>query len=892
MVIRKLKEKIKSLIGNVNEDKVKNDLDEIEMIKIELDHRVNIVVNSSVNNASMNVHEYKKCLKLEIELLNKKDFIEKETYDKLFRRYTTLKKHYISLKVDTQINQEIFQRDYSVSNQRAPNFDHYFALNELKVQSQEKDTVIRKLKEKIKSLIGNVNEDKVKNDLDEIEMIKIELDHRVSKLIAENEHLKQTYKQLYDSIKPIRVRSKEQCVALITQVNQKSVEISDLNANLQEKGLIKVALNDELKKLKGKAFVHNAITTHTIALETLKINVEPLAHGLLNNKTTHSDYLRLTQEQAAILKEVVEQGKSQNLLNNSLDSSCEFVTDDKVVADEDDDVFVEATPIGTKVLVVNYEAVMIKNKPREDLKDLWKIMKAKFSTSKPTDFTDDYLLVTLKNMFEKTDAQDVIWRSQQIEHGQALVKKLKLFRDAAAAAHMKRIIKTIHVDFDKLTVMASEHNSLESVLHEITSAIISLGLVPNPPPSTSFIPPTRTNWDLLFQPLFDELLTPPPNVDLLALEVIALIAEVVAPEPTALTSSPSSKTVDQEAPSPKNVCEASSSSDVISIVVHTAAPNSEHVKKYTKDHPLDNIIDELRRPVSIRLQLYEQALFCYYDVQPDEFVDKDNLNHVYKLKKALYGLKKVPRAWYDWRTYLGFRRDYCTIKDYGWEFSFEVDGTVLLILIVFDIPERSSLQIKRSTMSLSFLFFESDVFLYGKMSYLTDYEEIDEGYVAFGGNPKEGKITRKVEGSAMPTDPRHTHIILQPSSFQPQKTHKPRKPKRKDTQVPQLSGHTESVVDVVVYKELDDSLVRAATTASSLEAEQKNDDTEMFDVNDLHGEEVFVEKEAANKEVSTAGEVNAASITTTVSAAAKITTKEITFAQELVEIKTSKPKAK
>ncbi|GJR76772.1 hypothetical protein Tco_0089137 [Tanacetum coccineum] len=58
------------------------------------------------------------CLKLETELLNKKDFIEKETYDKLFRRFKTLEKHCISLEVDTQLNQEIFQRDNSVSNQR------------------------------------------------------------------------------------------------------------------------------------------------------------------------------------------------------------------------------------------------------------------------------------------------------------------------------------------------------------------------------------------------------------------------------------------------------------------------------------------------------------------------------------------------------------------------------------------------------------------------------------------------------------------------------------------------------------------------------------------------------------------------------------------------------
>ncbi|GKC94763.1 integrase, catalytic region, zinc finger, CCHC-type containing protein [Tanacetum coccineum] len=113
----------------------------------------------------------------------------------------------------------------------------------------------------------------------------------------------------------------------------------------------------------------------------------------------------------------------------------------------------------------------------------------------------------------------------------------------------RRIIETIHVDFDELTAMASEHSSLGPALHEMTPATISSGLVPNPPPSTSFVPPSRTDWDLLFQPLFDELLTPPPSVDHPAPEVIALIAEVVAPEPAASTGSPSSTTVDQDAPS-------------------------------------------------------------------------------------------------------------------------------------------------------------------------------------------------------------------------------------------------------------------------------------------------------------------------------------------------------
>ncbi|GJW41101.1 retrovirus-related pol polyprotein from transposon TNT 1-94 [Tanacetum coccineum] len=133
--------------------------------------------------------------------------------------------------------------------------------------------------------------------------------------------------------------------------------------------------------------------------------------------------------------------------------------------------------------------------------------------------------------------------------------------------------------------------------------------------------------------MFDELLNPPPSVDRPAPEVIAPIAEVVAPEPAASTGSPSLTTVDQDAPSPSNSqttpetqsliipndveeynhdldvvhmnndmffsiqipendSEASSSSNVIPTVVHSASPNSEHVTKWTKDHPLDNIIVE------------------------------------------------------------------------------------------------------------------------------------------------------------------------------------------------------------------------------------------------------------------------------------------------------------
>ncbi|GJX25054.1 hypothetical protein Tco_0231350 [Tanacetum coccineum] len=108
--------------------------------------------------------------------------------------------------------------------------------------------------------------------------------------------------------------------------------------------------------------------------------------------------------------------------------------------------------------------------------------------------------------------------------------------------------------------------------------------------------------------------------------VILRVNEVVAHEHAVSTGSPSSTTVDQDAPSPKVTSDQSSSSDVIHIIVPPDHQVSEHNSKWTKDHPLENIIGALDRPVSTRLQLYEQALFCYYDafltsVEPKNYKD-------------------------------------------------------------------------------------------------------------------------------------------------------------------------------------------------------------------------------------------------------------------------------
>ncbi|GJV30725.1 retrovirus-related pol polyprotein from transposon TNT 1-94 [Tanacetum coccineum] len=231
--------------------------------------------------------------------------------------------------------------------------------------------------------------------------------------------------------------------------------------------------------------------------------------------------------------------------------------------------------------------------------------------------------------------------------------------------------------------MASEQSSSGLVLHEMTPSKISSGLVPNPPPSTPPVPPSRTEWDILFQSMFDELLTPTPNVDLQAPEVITLV-------PGVSTGSPSSTNVDQDAPSPSNdpyfgvlilevPSDQSSSSESIHTLIYKVKLNELGgiLKNKTRlvahgYRQYDGIdFEESFAPVvrleAIRIflvfaahmnmvvyQMDVKTAFLNGNLQEevyvselDRFVDPDNPNHVYKLKKALYGLKQAPRAWYD-----------------------------------------------------------------------------------------------------------------------------------------------------------------------------------------------------------------------------------------------------
>ncbi|GJT34671.1 retrovirus-related pol polyprotein from transposon TNT 1-94 [Tanacetum coccineum] len=152
----------------------------------------------------------------------------------------------------------------------------------------------------------------------------------------------------------------------------------------------------------------------------------------------------------------------------------------------------------------------------------------------------------------------------------------------------RRIIKTIHVDFDELTAMASKHSSSGPALHEMTPATITL-------------------------------------------EVIAPIDEVVAPVPAVSTGSPSSTKVDQDAPSPSNSQTTPETQPPV-IPNNVEEDNYDIDVAYMGNDPYFGILipeipsNQSSSSDSIHIILHEQALFCYYDafltaVEPKTYKD-------------------------------------------------------------------------------------------------------------------------------------------------------------------------------------------------------------------------------------------------------------------------------
>ncbi|GJX85592.1 retrovirus-related pol polyprotein from transposon TNT 1-94 [Tanacetum coccineum] len=169
--------------------------------------------------------------------------------------------------------------------------------------------------------------------------------------------------------------------------------------------------------------------------------------------------------------------------------------------------------------------------------------------------------------------------------------------------------------------MASEQSSLEPALHEMTPATSSSGLISNPPPSAPFVPPSRHEWDLVFQPVFDEFFS----------------TLAVVPLQFCMSDAQALFVFNRNdpyfgIPIPETISEESSSSYVIPTTVHSDAPILEHLSKWTKDHLLQNIIGDPSRPaMQEELNEFERLEVWELVPRPDK-VMVITLKWIYKVK--------------------------------------------------------------------------------------------------------------------------------------------------------------------------------------------------------------------------------------------------------------------
>nr|GEU29239.1 hypothetical protein [Tanacetum cinerariifolium] len=203
-------------------------------------------------------------LALEAELANLRDTNNHDNQTELINHFSKLKVNHLNLQLKYQNHKDSIGNNPPTPDKDTPDFDSVFVIGKMQASLQGKDSVIRQLKKKISQL-------------------------------AENDKIKQHYKDLYDSIKIARAKHIEQVTKLTTE-----------NVNLKTS-----VSKDQVKP-------------QVLAWEKHAIDVEPIIPRLRNNRDAHLDYLRHLKESIEIICDIVEEAKVVRPLDRSIVSACRY----------------------------------------------------------------------------------------------------------------------------------------------------------------------------------------------------------------------------------------------------------------------------------------------------------------------------------------------------------------------------------------------------------------------------------------------------------------------------------------------------------------------------------------------------------------------------------------
>ncbi|GJW34670.1 hypothetical protein Tco_0057590 [Tanacetum coccineum] len=282
--VKEMEEIFDQMNNEVDKNTVDKQCAEIEKKNLLIENE-NLIVNCLSTQLLYDV-EKSRCLDLEADMSKVHD--ESKLISKLEREYLNLQLKYQHL-------QESFDNKNSQASQEAPDFNSFFKIKNLEHQIQEKDNVIRHLKD----LVANVNDRSCEpyNAKDVTALIEQNDCDRV-----ELEKVKQHYKELYDSIKITRAHTSEKTSTMLN-------EIESLKAQLRSK---------------EPCFTSDYVKPKVLAPGMYAIDVKPIPHPLKNNRSAHLNYISHLKESVETVREIVEEARVVKPLDSSLNYACRY----------------------------------------------------------------------------------------------------------------------------------------------------------------------------------------------------------------------------------------------------------------------------------------------------------------------------------------------------------------------------------------------------------------------------------------------------------------------------------------------------------------------------------------------------------------------------------------
>ncbi|GJZ33009.1 hypothetical protein Tco_0578445 [Tanacetum coccineum] len=299
------------------------------------------------------------------------------------------------------------------------------------------------------------------------------------------------------------------------------------------KELPKVSLvNKSLKKLK----LHLTRFDNVVKIRTtpdartegmFKLDLEPLAPRLLQNREAHIDYLKYTQEQADILREIVEQAKANQPLDKELDFACKHGQQIQELLVYVRDTCPNAINFSAKKVVVTPKNKVKKVRFAEPLTSSSNIKQVESSK------TSNYNTLVLSSIGLKCSTSKCGSKPTGNKRNDRISQTPSRNMKNKVEAQSRKVNKKNHV-VEPIRDVNVKHSLLNANfepicgyfsgpgLHSMTPATSSSRLISNPISQQPCIPPKNDDWDHLFQPVFDEYINP-PTID------ISPVQEAAAP---------------------------------------------------------------------------------------------------------------------------------------------------------------------------------------------------------------------------------------------------------------------------------------------------------------------------------------------------------------------------